>query len=184
MDCANFIFHHSRGKIYGYISETGVKTLLLPQSPQQEIYLLHSAANVVVGERLVRELKLYFSGIPVAFSDIPLDLAETTPFQQAVWKAAQAIPWGKTISYRGLAEQIGKSNAARAVGQALGRNPIPILIPCHRILAKDDRLGGFSAGLDWKRHLLALEGHTQYAISACDAKRPRQIVIHISRRPS
>ena len=163
MDCANFIFHHARGKIYGYISEAGVKVLLLPQSPPEEVYLLHSAANVVAGERLVREFKLYFSGIPVSFADIPLDLAEATPFQRSVWEAARAIPWGKTISYRGLAEQIGKPNAARAVGQALGRNPIPILIPCHRILAGDGCLGGFSAGLDWKRHLLALEGHAQYA---------------------
>ena len=162
MDCANFLFHHPQGKMFGFISEAGVRELILPQSPAHEIYLLHSAANSIVGTRLVQALTHYFSGIPVDFSEIPLDLSKRTPFQQAVWRAAQTIPWGKTVSYRDLAVRIGKPSAARAVGQALGRNPVPILVPCHRILAGKGRLGGFSAGLHWKRYLLELEGHPPF----------------------
>lgn len=87
----------------------------------------------------------------------PLDLACATPFQAKVWKELQRIPRGKTRSYAEVARAIGHPKAARAVGTACGANPIPLIIPCHRVIASDGTLGGFSGGLDWKRRLLAIE---------------------------
>ena len=87
----------------------------------------------------------------------PLDLAGTE-FQQRVWNALRKISLGETKSYGEIARQIGKPKAVRAVGGACGANPIPVLIPCHRVLAANGKLGGFSGGLDWKRKLLKREG--------------------------
>jgi O-6-methylguanine DNA methyltransferase len=88
----------------------------------------------------------------------PLDLSGGTKFRQRVWAELRRIPRGQSRSYGELAEALGKHRAARAVGGACGANPIPVLIPCHRVLAADGKLGGFSGGLDWKRRLLAIEG--------------------------
>ena len=88
----------------------------------------------------------------------PLDLSHATDFQRSVWKALQEIPCGSTQSYAGIATRLRKPNAARAVGNACGANPIPLLIPCHRVLANGQRLGGFSGGLEWKQRLLTVEG--------------------------
>ena len=87
----------------------------------------------------------------------PLDLAGT-PFQKSVWQALGKIPFGKTKSYGEIARAIGRPKAVRAVGGACGANPIPVLVPCHRVLAANQKLGGFSGGLEWKRRLLAREG--------------------------
>jgi O-6-methylguanine DNA methyltransferase len=88
----------------------------------------------------------------------PLDLSWGTDFQQAVWRALCRIKHGKTMSYGQVAEAIRYPKALRAVGSACGRNPIPVFVPCHRVLAANEQLGGFSAGLDWKLKLLGLEG--------------------------
>jgi O-6-methylguanine DNA methyltransferase len=88
----------------------------------------------------------------------PLDLAAGTAFQQLVWRALQRIACGGTWSYGQVAESIGRPKATRAVGGACGANPIPVLIPCHRVLAAGNRLGGFSADMNWKRTLLCREG--------------------------
>jgi O-6-methylguanine DNA methyltransferase len=87
----------------------------------------------------------------------PLDLAGTE-FQKSVWNALRKISLGKTKSYGEIAEAIGKPKAVRAVGGACGANPVPVLVPCHRVLAANKKLGGFSGGLDWKRSLLKREG--------------------------
>jgi len=87
----------------------------------------------------------------------PLDLSAGTDFQQAVWTALKRIPAGQTLSYGEVAKAIGRPKAVRAVGGACGANPIPVLIPCHRVLAAGGKIGGFSGGLDWKRKLLARE---------------------------
>ena len=87
----------------------------------------------------------------------PLDLAGTE-FQRRVWNALRKISTGRTKSYGEIARAIGKPKAVRAVGGACGANPVPIFVPCHRVLAVDKKLGGFSGGLDWKRKLLAREG--------------------------
>jgi len=88
----------------------------------------------------------------------PLDLTGGTAFQQAVWRALRKISFGTTKSYGDIARAIGRARAVRAVGGACGANPIPVLVPCHRVLAANRKLGGFSAGLDWKQTLLAREG--------------------------
>jgi O-6-methylguanine DNA methyltransferase len=88
----------------------------------------------------------------------PLDLSAGTDFQQRVWQVLKSIGCGKTLSYGEVADEVGDRKAVRAVGRACGANPIPVLIPCHRVLASNQKIGGFSGGLDWKRKLLAREG--------------------------
>jgi methylated-DNA-[protein]-cysteine S-methyltransferase len=87
----------------------------------------------------------------------PLDMTGTG-FQKSVWNALRKISIGKTKSYGEIAQAIGNPKAVRAVGGACGANPVPVLVPCHRVLAANKKLGGFSGGLDWKRSLLAREG--------------------------
>ena len=103
-----------------------------------------------------RQLQQFAAGKPVRFT-VPLDLAAGTTFQQAVWQTLQKIPRGETRTYAWVAAQIGKPNAARAVGGACGANPVPLIVPCHRVVASDGSLGGFSLGLPLKRRLLDLE---------------------------
>ena len=90
----------------------------------------------------------------------PLDLSAGTDFQRRVWAALRGIPAGETKSYGEIARKLGANGAARAVGGACGANPIPLLIPCHRVLAASRKLGGFSGGLNWKVKLLEREGAT------------------------
>lgn len=86
-----------------------------------------------------------------------LELNQGTEFQKAVWKTMHTIPHGETRSYAWIAEQIGKPKAFRAVANACGRNPLPIVIPCHRVIASDGSLGGFSSGIEWKKKLHKIE---------------------------
>jgi O-6-methylguanine DNA methyltransferase len=103
------------------------------------------------------QLERYFMGERIRF-DVPLDLSGGTPFQQSVWRGAQKIAFGKSETYGSLAAKLGKPRATRAVGSALGANPVPIIVPCHRVLRSGGGLGGFSRGLDAKRKLLEIEG--------------------------
>jgi methylated-DNA-[protein]-cysteine S-methyltransferase len=103
----------------------------------------------------IRQLNAYFNGEPINFK-LPL-LLEGTKFQKNVWRALCTIPYGTTISYGALARRIGKPSASRAVGGANGRNPLPIIIPCHRVINGDGQLGGYSCGLEIKKYLLNLE---------------------------
>lgn len=116
-----------------------------------------AAAGDKAAKQLARELAAYFNGRAKRFLT-PLDTDSGTPFQREVWGELQRIPFGKTVSYGELARRVGSPRAARAVGQAVGANPIPILIPCHRVIAANGALGGFSAGLEIKRWLLHHEG--------------------------
>lgn len=102
-----------------------------------------------------RQLRRYFAGKLRRF-DVPLDL-RGTPFQVAVWKALRTIPYGRTASYGEIARRIGKPGAARAVGGANNRNPIGIVVPCHRVIGSSGDLTGYAAGLKVKRALLRLE---------------------------
>lgn len=102
-------------------------------------------------------LDRYFAGEQEDFSDLPLR-PQGTAFQQQIWQALRQIPYGQTSSYGGLAQAINHPKAVRAVGGAVGSNPISIIIPCHRILGKDKQLTGFGGGLPVKRYLLQLEG--------------------------
>jgi methylated-DNA-[protein]-cysteine S-methyltransferase len=107
--------------------------------------------------KLTRQLKQYTSGKSVRWS-VPVDLSAGTSFQQKVWHALTKIPRGKTHSYQWVAQKIGKPKASRAVGAACGANPVPIIIPCHRVVATDGSLGGFGGGLPMKKRLLRIEG--------------------------
>jgi len=106
-------------------------------------------------ERAVRELREYFAGKRRSFT-VKLHLEGTT-FQERAWAAMREIPYGATISYAQQAKQIGAPRATRAVGSANGANPVPIIVPCHRVVASDGSLGGYALGLTMKRRLLALE---------------------------
>ncbi len=107
-----------------------------------------------VGEAM-RQLREYFAGARIEF-DLPL-APEGTEFQRSVWRRLQEIPYGETISYGELARRIGNPQASRAVGAANGSNPIPIVIPCHRVIGSNGKLTGFGGGLPVKEALLALE---------------------------
>jgi len=105
------------------------------------------------------QLDEFFSGHRRIF-DLPLDLSLLTPFQRKVLAVTSRIPWGEVWSYQQVAGKMGRPKSSRPVGQALGRNPIPIVIPCHRVTASDGTLGGYcgKSGLDLKRWLLRHEG--------------------------
>ena len=108
-----------------------------------------------------QQLQAYFAGNLQAFAfphDIPLDLSMGTAFQQSVWQALLKIPFGKTTSYGALSSSIGKPLAVRAVGTAIGRNPIGIIVPCHRVVGADGSLTGYAGGLHRKEAFLRLEG--------------------------
>jgi len=123
-----------------------------PQKP--EAGWTESAARGVLAEA-VKQLREYFAGKRMEF-DLPL-VSEGTAFQRSVWKCLSEIPYGETISYAELAKRVGNPKAARAVGSANGKNPLPIVIPCHRVIAADGTLGGFGGGLPTKAKLLDLE---------------------------
>ena len=108
---------------------------------------------------LKRALKRYFSGEEINFS-FPFDIFWGTPFQKKVWSEMGKIPYGQTRSYKWLAQRAGDLRKARAVGQACSSNPLSILIPCHRVVREDGKLGGFAGGLHIKRELLKLESKT------------------------
>jgi methylated-DNA-[protein]-cysteine S-methyltransferase len=102
------------------------------------------------------QLSQYFSGMRQSF-DLPIE-PEGTNFQKLAWQALTKIPYGSRITYKEQAISLGDGKKARAVGLANGRNPLPILIPCHRVISSDGSLGGYSQGLDKKKFLLKLEG--------------------------
>ncbi len=106
-------------------------------------------------EAAAAQLREYFAGERTAF-DLPLELAGTA-FQQEAWRALAEIPYGETVSYGEQARRLGRPDAVRAVGAANGRNPIPIVLPCHRVIGADGSLTGFGGGLEAKRRLLDLE---------------------------
>jgi methylated-DNA-[protein]-cysteine S-methyltransferase len=124
-----------------------------PQKPERD---WTEGARGPIAEA-ARQLREYFSGKRTGF-DLPL-APEGTAFQKSVWKQLQEIPYGETISYGELARRVGNPKASRAVGSANGKNPIPIVIPCHRVIATGGGLGGFGGGLPTKEKLLALEGN-------------------------
>lgn len=120
-----------------------------------------NAANGQVFEIFCKTQEIldrYFQGDKLDFQHLDFLAPQGTDFQQLVWEILRKIPYGKTTSYGEIAQQLGKPNAMRAVGGAVGRNPISILIPCHRVLGKNQSLTGFGGGLPNKRFLLKLEG--------------------------
>lgn len=163
------IFQSSWGWIGIAESSKGIHTIVLPKRSKQAVETeldTQSHEPVQQGEspRLTaacRQLLDYLAGKRNTF-DVPLDLSSGTSFQRQVWRTLQRVPYGKLRSYQWIAARVGGPQYARAVGNAVGANPIPIMIPCHRIVAQDATLGGFSGGLPMKRKLLSLEGTLRY----------------------
>ena len=149
------------------ISETskGIDAVVLPQTSRQVLLseLSEDSVELLDGETSPRlqeaqaQLTDYLDGARQSF-DLPLDLSGGTSFQQKVWRTLLSISYGRLRSYQWVAMRVGGSHYARAVGNAVGANPLPVVIPCHRIVAHDGSIGGFSAGLPLKRKLLTLEG--------------------------
>lgn len=104
-----------------------------------------------------RQIREYLAGDRTDF-DLPLDLSGLGEFDRSVLRATREVPFGQVASYGEIASRIGRPGAARAVGSALGRNPVPLVVPCHRIVRSDGSLGGYTGGLERKERLLALEG--------------------------
>ncbi len=139
-------------------SPVGVRYIDLHGRPPDELAARLGAQIIGRGENreAIQQITEYLAGERRRF-DLPLDLRGTA-FQLAVWTELARVPYGTTISYGELATQIGRPRAARAVGTAVGANPLPIIIPCHRVIGKTGALVGFGGGLDLKQRLLALEG--------------------------
>ena len=143
-------------------SSLGLRRVVLPQpSPGAVLQLIMQGFPGAIADpapfgALPQRLRRYLKGEDVSFGD-KLDLTGASPFRRAVWEAARAIPYGETQSYGWIAQQIGKPKAQRAVGQALAKNPLPIVVPCHRVMGKDGSLTGFEGGLEMKKCLLEIE---------------------------
>lgn len=143
-------------------SNQGLWRTTLPQPSEQQVRQLlgdsldqaECSPHLFTG--LMERFRAYFAGHRIDFPD-KLDLSGATPFQCRVWEVTRLIPYGDTRSYLWVAEQIKQPGAVRAVGQALGSNRLPVIIPCHRVLAKSGGLGGFGGGLEMKSYLLSLE---------------------------
>ena len=160
----NYIIFNTDAGWLGILGSTqGLRRTILPQHSSQEVQQLFGDSinqaewSPRIFQDLMERLRNYFGGHKVTFPD-RLDLSNATAFQRRVWETARLIPHGETRSYTWVAEQIEKPKAVRAVGQALGKNSLPIIIPCHRVLASNSSLGGFAGGLEMKKQLLHLEG--------------------------
>ena len=146
------------GKLIIVASDTGVQSLLF----ENELNSLPTFKDLKVSKnhpilfQCKQELYEYFKGRRLHFS-VPLE-PQGTDFQKKVWSALEKIPFGKTISYSEQAQRMRRNKSVRAVAAANGRNPIPIIIPCHRVIASTGHLHGYAGGLDLKRKLLEFEG--------------------------
>lgn len=149
------------GRVYVLCSERGLREVRLgrvgaPTRREARERGVHYVRRPRWTAAAVRALERFLDGAAIP-SDLPLDLSAGTKFQRRVWEATRAVPWGEVVSYREVAERAGYPKAVRAVGNALGQNPVPIVVPCHRVVHFAGSIGGFSSGLDWKRYLLSLE---------------------------
>jgi O-6-methylguanine DNA methyltransferase len=154
------------GKFVARYSENGLAELNFPKSNRRRRGNESQISSVRDSSRRLLQIKKWHSTTETALKNIlagkksklpPLDWTGKTDFQKSVWRQMLKISPGNTKSYGEIAAAIGKPKAVRAVGGACGANPVPVLVPCHRVLAANKKLGGFSGGLDWKRKLLANE---------------------------
>ncbi len=160
------VFETSLGWMGAVASVSGLRRTTLPQTtPDRCVQLLGRDAEGADHDPgpfapLHDRLDLYFAGKPVSFDGQALDVDDAPPFMRRAWAECREIPYGETRSYKWLAESAGRPNAPRAAGQSMARNRLPIVIPCHRVIASDGTLGGYGSGasqLDLKRWLLDME---------------------------
>ncbi len=152
---AYLLYSHSLGDVTAETDGNRLVSVTLHHGRAKDVDSGHAPALIA---KLQKAFERYFAGRHETFGGVELDLSQGTPFQQTIWRALREVPWGTGTSYGALAERARHPRAARAAGQAVGANPFPIVVPCHRVLAVGGGLGGFSCGLDWKRALLNLEG--------------------------
>jgi len=151
-------------------SEAGLVLLTLPRLSRKAAlsevreFAPDAVEDISAFGDLPGRLQRYFNGEPVLFRD-RLDLSGATSFYRAVWEATSSIPYGETRTYAWVAQQIRKPRAPRAVGGALARNPFPIIVPCHRVVASNGNLGGFAGGLGLKKSLLEMEAGSLRVLS-------------------
>lgn len=155
------------GTFEAVLSEDGLSALRFPNEHDRVgTWLARQFPGAAVGDRdprtgrLADELDAYLRGELRDFS-ATLDL-RGTPFQRRVWGLLRLIPYGEVRSYAAIAEALGRPSAVRAVGAANGANPVPVIVPCHRVIGSGGDLVGFGAGLDWKRRLLAIENPSRW----------------------
>jgi methylated-DNA-[protein]-cysteine S-methyltransferase len=169
---SHLVFQTEWGWMTVAASDRGISAILLPVKSQlaaeaaarkmrreagfHKVLAPHPAVNVLL-EDARNQLGDFLHGHRRSV-EFPVDLSSGSSFQRRVWRTILRIPYGRVRSYQWVAERIGGRRYARAVGLALGANPVPIIVPCHRVVASHGGLGGFSAGLRNKRRLLALEG--------------------------
>jgi methylated-DNA-[protein]-cysteine S-methyltransferase len=158
------IFKTSLGFMGAVASEKGLHMIILPRPSEAEIRTVlteHYSVELARNERklagFAKKIKSYLAGKKVPFKET-LDISGATPFEMRVWDTVYGIPYGEVRSYAWVAQQIGNPKEVQAVGQALKRNRLPIIIPCHRVISKSGDLGGFSGGVELKRKLLKIEG--------------------------
>ncbi|MDP2719681.1 MAG: methylated-DNA--[protein]-cysteine S-methyltransferase [Dehalococcoidia bacterium] len=156
------VFYTDAGWMGVLGSAQGVRCVVLPQPTLAHVLKIFGNIEAAAPEdyrfsELGRRIKAYIGGEKVDFSSEQVDYAAATSFQQDVWNAARTIPYGETKSYAWIASLIGKPGAARPVGQALASNPVPIIVPCHRVLRSDGQEGGFAGGIPLKKKLLTME---------------------------
>ncbi|MBM3463287.1 MAG: methylated-DNA--[protein]-cysteine S-methyltransferase [Armatimonadetes bacterium] len=180
------IFQTALGPCAVVWSARGIRAVCLAEPDPER---LRAGLSVTARESeppdVARRIVLHLEGSPQPFDDVALDLDGVPEFRRQVYEAARLLASGETCTYGALAERIGQPGAARAVGQALGRNPVPVIVPCHRILAAGGKPGGFSApgGLDTKRLLLEAEGvRLDGARSLWDAGTLDAAVAHLEKR--
>ena len=148
------------GRIYISASEEGITSLKLLDKEQVEDRLPNQHTDLAK-EELIR----YFQGALHKFT-VPLHFVEGTPFMQEVWNYLLTIPYGKTVSYLDIAKELSNEKAVRAVGMANGKNPIPIIVPCHRVIGSDGSLVGYALGTEIKHRLLQIENPKSFGIQS------------------
>lgn len=149
----------SVGVFRGVFSGQGIDSLTFPRRKESAKRSFRiDEANSKDVKALSVKLRMYFRGRKISFEDVPVSFAGYSSFTAKVLKACRRIGYGQKICYEDLARRIGQPGAFRAVGTALGKNRVPILIPCHRVISKDGSIGGYSSGRQWKKILLGMEG--------------------------
>ncbi len=161
------LINTSMGNFLAAWTKRGICKILLPGMELDKLYIwaeinlgMYKAILTDEFNDVVTDLNQYFCGKSMIFN-YPLDLYGT-PFEKMVWQRTSEIPYGSTVTYGQIADDIGRPKACRAVGSACGKNPVPIIIPCHRIIGQNNSLTGYAGGLKLKKMLLGLENGYKY----------------------